>query len=90
MSCVGVAEVTVEAVPLNKTEFWLAVVLKPVPLIVTVLPTEPVFGVKSIIDTWDEWLRAMERRFPTASYWCVTALLRESTVPTSLPSSSYV
>jgi hypothetical protein len=39
-------EVTVADEPLKVTEFWLATVLKPVPYIVTVVPVEPLVGVK--------------------------------------------
>ena len=40
-TCVAVDELTVAAVPLNATEFWLAVALNPVPKIVTVAPIRP-------------------------------------------------
>ena len=65
--CVAVAEVTVPAVPLNVTVFWLAVVLNPVPLMVTEVPTGPLFGVKPMMETWVAELREIERRLPTAS-----------------------
>ena len=39
-------EVTVPFVPLNFTVFWLGVVEKPVPLIVTLVFTTPLEGVK--------------------------------------------
>jgi hypothetical protein len=40
--CVGEADDIVALVPLNLTVSWLAVLLKPVPLIVTIVPTAPV------------------------------------------------
>jgi len=43
--------VTVAAVPLKVTAFWLGVVLKPVPKMVTGVPTGPRFGLNSIMDT---------------------------------------
>jgi hypothetical protein len=45
-SCVALAEVTVATVPLNLTVFWAGVELNPVPLIVTLVPTGPLCGVK--------------------------------------------
>ena len=68
MICVEVADVTVVAVPLNCTVFCDAVVLKPVPLIVTAVPTGPVRGVNEIIETWLEPYREIESMFPTESY----------------------
>ena len=41
-SCVAVADVTAVAVPPNVTAFCAGVVLKPVPKIVTLVPTGPV------------------------------------------------
>jgi len=46
-----VAEVTVAATPLNLNVSWLAVVLNPVPDIVTVVPIGPLLGVNWIIET---------------------------------------
>gem|GEM_PF-2164133 len=43
------AEVIVAIVPLNLTVFWLMVVLKPVPEIVTVVPTGPVVGLNAVM-----------------------------------------
>ena len=63
----AVALVTVAAVPLNVTAFWLGVVLKPVPEMVTVAPTGPLPGEKAMIETVDDAKRAIESRFPTAS-----------------------
>jgi hypothetical protein len=67
MSCVGVAEVTPAATPLNVTVFWLGVVLNPVPLMVTEAPTGPLFGATRMIETVAELYREIDRRFPTAS-----------------------
>jgi hypothetical protein len=53
-SCVGAAETTVAGVPLNVTVFWLGVALKPVPKIVTEVPTSPLPGVNSMSDAWEE------------------------------------
>jgi len=50
-SCVAVAALTVAAVPLNVTVFWPAVGLKPVPEIVTILPTAPLPGLKPVMET---------------------------------------
>src|SRR6266852_5849903 len=41
---VAVDEVTVPAAPLKATLFWVGVVLNPVPEIVTVVPTGPLWG----------------------------------------------
>jgi hypothetical protein len=49
--CVGVEEVTTATVPLKVTVFWLGVEPKPVPDIVTAVPTGPLFGVNSMIET---------------------------------------
>ena len=62
-----VDEATVAEAPLKVTVFWLGVVLNPVPKIVTVVPTGPLSGVNSIIDTTDELWRVIESRLPTAS-----------------------
>jgi hypothetical protein len=84
-NCVVEAVVTVAGVPLNWTVFWLGVVLKPVPLIVTVAPTAPLLGTKPMIEIWDDGLVEIETKFPTGSYAYVAALLCESETPTSLP-----
>ena len=52
--CVAVEEVTAAASPLKVTVFWLGVVLYPVPWTVTVVPTGPLLGLKSIIETCEE------------------------------------
>src|SRR5205823_4349635 len=49
--CVGVAAVTTAAVPLNVTVLLPGVVLKPTPLIVTVVPSVPGPAEKSMIET---------------------------------------
>ena len=49
-SCVAAAELTVADVPLNATEFELGVELKPVPEMVTELPTAPADGMNSMTD----------------------------------------
>ena len=67
-TCVALADVTTAAIPLKDTAFWLAVVLNPVPLTVTFVPTGPLVGESSIIEVCEEEFRLMERRFPTASY----------------------
>ncbi len=64
---VVVDEVTLAETPLNVTAFWLGVVLKPVPKIVTVVPTGPLSGVNSMIDTTAVLCRVIESRLPTAS-----------------------
>jgi hypothetical protein len=64
---VVVEEVTEAVTPLNATVFWLGVALNPVPKIVTIVPTAPLFGVNSITDTTDDAWRVIERRLPTAS-----------------------
>jgi hypothetical protein len=51
---VGVDDVTDAAVPLNVTVFWLGVGLKPVPKIVTVVPSGPLGGWNSMRDTSEE------------------------------------
>jgi hypothetical protein len=48
---VTVDEVTVAVTPLNVTVFWLGVALKPVPVSVTTVLTEPLPGVKSMMRT---------------------------------------
>jgi hypothetical protein len=57
----------VAAVPLNDTESWLGVELNPLPLIVTVVPTGPLDGVKPMIDVWEEAYSFVDWRFPTVS-----------------------
>jgi len=64
---VVVDEVTLAETPLKVTVFWLGVVLKPVPKIVTVVPIGPLSGVNSIIDTTEELWRVIESRLPTES-----------------------
>jgi hypothetical protein len=65
---VAVEAVTVAVVPLNVTAFWLGVALKPVPWIVTEVPTVPLPGENSMIATVLEAWREMLSRLPTASY----------------------
>jgi hypothetical protein len=65
---VVVAEITVAGTPSNATEFWLGVVLNPVPCIVTEIPTGALFGVSSMIETTEELCRSIESRLPTPSY----------------------
>jgi hypothetical protein len=67
INCVALAEVTVAAVPLNWTVSWLGVTLKPVPLIVTVVPVGPLVGTKPTIEVCDDGLVEIESKFPTAS-----------------------
>src|SRR5215213_11802222 len=62
---VEVEEMTVAAVPLKVTVFWLAVAIKHVPLIVTSVPVEPPPGVKPMIEICDEFWREMDCRLPT-------------------------
>ena len=66
--CVLVAEMTVAATPLNSTVSCEDVVLKPVPLMTTEVPTGPVRGVNETIETWLDEYREIESMFPTASY----------------------
>jgi hypothetical protein len=68
VSWVALADVTVAAVPLNVTVFWLVVAPKPVPVIVTAVPIGPLVGDSSMIVVCDDGWRLIERRFPTASY----------------------
>jgi hypothetical protein len=65
---VAVADVTVAAVPLKVTALLAGVELKPVPWMVTTVPTGPVLGWKSMIETVDEAYRVTDSRLPTASY----------------------
>lgn len=67
-NCVALADATVAEVPFIWTAFWLGVVLKAVPLIVTVVPTGPLVGTNPMIETCDDGLVEIDRRFPTASY----------------------
>ena len=67
INLVGVAETTVAAVPLNVTEFWLGVLLKLVPLTVTVLPTGPLLGTREMMVTCARDGRVIEVILPTAS-----------------------
>lgn len=87
--CVAVDDVTVAAVLLNYTVFCPGVVLNPVPEIVTVVPTGPFIGDTAITDTVDELYRAMERRFPTASYKYTAVSAAGSITPMSRPTASY-
>lgn len=64
---VVVDDVTVAVVPLNVTVFWLGVVLKPVPKMVTTVPIGPLFGLNSITVTVEELCRVIDNRLPTAS-----------------------
>jgi hypothetical protein len=57
----------VALVALNDTVSWLDVALKPVPVIVTVVPTGPAFGVKFSIETGPDVYLVIESKFPTAS-----------------------
>ena len=57
----------VAAVPLKVTVFSLGVGLNPVPKIVTVVPTGPLAGLKSMSETSAELCREMLVRLPTAS-----------------------
>ena len=66
-SWVGLAEDTLAAVPLKVTVFWLGVGLNPVPKMVTVVPTGPLAGVKSMTETRAELWREIPVRLPTAS-----------------------
>jgi hypothetical protein len=65
---VALAETMLAETPLNCTLSWLAVGLKPVPLMVTEAPEEPLPGVKEMIDICSELWRAIESMFPAASY----------------------
>ena len=46
--CVAVAARTTADVPLNLTTFWLAVMLKPVPQMLTAVPGKPALGENSV------------------------------------------
>src|SRR6266852_624837 len=63
---VAVEELTVAATPLNLTVFCVAVVLKPPPLMTTVVPAAPLPGLKPRITTCPDPGLAMDRMFPTA------------------------
>lgn len=56
--CVSVAEVTLAAVPLKVTVFWPAVGLNPEPVMVTIVPTGPMFGEKVLIAADGETVNA--------------------------------
>ena len=64
---VAVDETTVADAPLNVTVFWLGVVLKAVPLMVTVAPIGPDTGVKLMKLKVEELCREIETTLPTAS-----------------------
>jgi hypothetical protein len=57
----------VAEVPLKVTVFWLGVVLKPVPKIVTLSPTAPLLGLKTTIAQVLEFQREIESKLPTPS-----------------------
>ncbi len=63
----GLAELTVAVTPLNCTVFCEAVGLKPVPLMVTFVPTGPLPGANCMMETCVGVSRVMDRIFPTAS-----------------------
>jgi hypothetical protein len=65
---VAVDEMTVAAVPLKLTALLLGVVLNPVPVSVTVVPTGPCRGLKSMMEAAVDGKREIPMRFPTASY----------------------
>jgi hypothetical protein len=65
---VAVAEIAAAGMPLNMIVFSLGVSLKPVPRIVTDVPTGALFGMNSMIETTEELCRSIESRLPTASY----------------------
>jgi hypothetical protein len=64
---VVVALVAVAAVPLNVTASCDAVADKPVPAIVTVVPTGPLDGESEMIETCDVAWRPIDKILPTAS-----------------------
>jgi hypothetical protein len=66
-SCVALAEVTVAVVPLNFTRLSAAVLLKPVPEMVTWAPVGPRPGEKARIAVCEEGWRAIEVRLPAGS-----------------------
>ena|SRR6185503_9459015 len=63
----AVADVTVAATPLKVTVFCAGVELKAVPKIVTSVAMGPLFGVNSIMETWEEFPRVVLNKLPTAS-----------------------
>ena len=70
---VAVAELTTAPMPLKVTVFRLAVGLKPLPEIVTVAPTGPLFGANVAIETVFAAGRLIAMILPAASYWyCAT------------------
>ncbi len=74
--------------PLNFTVFWVAVELKPVPLIVTAVPTRPLSGLKLMIETCAEVNRDMLWILLTASYAYSAALPLTSITAANRPRSS--
>ena len=52
---------------MKRTVFKLGVVLKPVPVIVTVVPTGPRVGIYPLIEIWEDEFLTIESRLPTAS-----------------------
>jgi hypothetical protein len=69
ISWVAVAPVTVAAVPLKETAFWAGLVLNPVPLTVTLVPTGPLVGDIAMMEVCEDAFREIASRLPTASYW---------------------
>jgi hypothetical protein len=67
VSEVGLAALTLVAVPLNLTVFEAGVLEKPVPSIVTVVPMSPRSGLSWITDKVEDVCREIERRFPAES-----------------------
>ncbi|MFT0736829.1 hypothetical protein POZ19_20150 [Ralstonia wenshanensis] len=65
---VALAAVTAAATPLNATELALAVVLKPLPKIVTLVPARPPLGEKLAIASVFAVLPLTAVMLPTASY----------------------
>jgi hypothetical protein len=63
--CVGLAEEMTAVVPLNLTVSWLGKELKPVPTIVTEVPTGPLVGENVVIAIGV--CRVIDRILPTAS-----------------------
>jgi hypothetical protein len=55
---------------------------------VTAVPTGPRLGVKPMIEVWEEEVRWIESRLPTASYLYVAAFPDGSMTPVRRPSSS--
>ena len=65
--CVGVLVVTLACLPPTATTFCVGTLLKPEPLIVTLAPAKPLFGLKPDIVTTEAVERVIESRLPTAS-----------------------